>query len=154
MDEAFEELSNDLENDNLRVKSYKVRMSKPMSKEEFTKIRKELEFTQAQIAEVLDLSIKSIQAYEQGRIEPSGLVAKVMRLMHSNKSYKNIFCGENDKKESSTNVELIFALSSMLEKTFEVPNINWRGSPLHIINPAMLPKNMNIENINQYEVSI
>lgn len=91
MDEAFEELEKDVKKNNLRGKSYKVRMSKPMDKDEFISIRKSLGLTQAQIAELLDISIKTIQTYEQGRIEPSGLVAKVLRLMHKNKIFKNIF---------------------------------------------------------------
>ena len=95
MEDAFEDLKRDLESGApLSGSAYKVRANKPMSKEEFSSIRKEMDLTQAQLAEILDISIKTVQSYEQGIIEPPGLVAKVLRLLRSNATFKAIFEGD------------------------------------------------------------
>jgi|GEM_PF-3234997 len=110
MEDAFEDLRKDLESGvPLSGPACKVRANKPMSKEEFSLIRKEMDLTQAQLAEILDISIKTVQSYEQGRIEPPGLVAKVLRLLRSNATFKTIFQGDIDPKSYSESAELLFA---------------------------------------------
>lgn len=91
-EDAFEELKQELKKGPpvFRV-TREVRLSKAMKKEEFTSIRKELNLTQRELARELDLSIKTVQAYEQGRIEPSGLVAKVLRKMRNNSTFLKLF---------------------------------------------------------------
>jgi len=110
MQDAFEDLKRDLESGTpLSGPSYKVRANKPMSKEEFSSIRKEMDLTQAQLAEILDVSIKTVQSYEQGRIDPPGLVAKILRLLRSNSSFKTIFQGDIGLKDYSESAELMYA---------------------------------------------
>lgn len=81
--------------------AYTVRAAKPMDKEEFSYTRAELKLTQAQLAEVLDISIKTVQAYEQGIGNVPGLVAKIMRLMAADSVFKGIFIGEMTKEDYS-----------------------------------------------------
>lgn len=113
MEDAFEDLRRDLESGvPLSGPACKVRANKPMSKEEFSLIRKEMDLTQAQLAEILDISIKTVQSYEQGRVEPPGLVVKVLRLLRSNATFKAIFQGDIDPKSYSESAELLFAQRS------------------------------------------
>jgi len=56
-------------------------------------IRKKLKLTQAQMAEQLDKSIKSIQAYEQGKKIPK-LTVKVMQLLDKNSYARKCFLNE------------------------------------------------------------
>jgi DNA-binding transcriptional regulator YiaG len=94
-EELVNELKRDMENGKpLANPSYTARAGKVMGKDEFSAIRKKLGMTQAQFAELLDLSIKTIQAYEQGRIEVPGLVAKVLRLASDDGVFQAIFKGE------------------------------------------------------------
>jgi putative transcriptional regulator len=128
MNEAFEELKSDLDSGKpLSNPPYTVRTNKSMSKEEFSSIRKDLDLTQAQLAEVLDISIKTVQAYEQGRIEPPGLAAKVLRIMRSNAFFRNIFQGNVDPKDYSQSAEFMYSIDQMnanthLMEAFE----NWK----------------------------
>lgn len=54
-----------------------------MKAPEYKRIRRKLKLTQAQMAKVLEVSIKTVQSYEQGRANIPHLVARVMRLMSS-----------------------------------------------------------------------
>lgn len=51
-----------------------------MEKEEFTRIRKKLGFTQVQLASKLHLSSKSISDYEAGKAKIPYLVATIMKM--------------------------------------------------------------------------
>jgi len=63
-EDLMAELKRDLEAGKpLASGAYKVRAYKMMDKEEFSEIRKELKVTQAHLAEILDISIKTVQAY-------------------------------------------------------------------------------------------
>jgi len=111
-EDLITELKKELEAGEPRYKlSYKARLSTLMSKDEFSTIRKELNVTQACLAEILDISVKSVQAYEQGRSEIPGLVAKVLRLMHKNSIFRSLFCGEisADDNPSQENTKTIIS---------------------------------------------
>ncbi len=107
MNEAFDDLKKDLESGQpLSHPPYKVRAAKPMLKEEFASIRKRFDVTQAQLAEILDVSIKTVQAYEQGRADVPGLVAKVLRLMDHDTVFRGIFKGVMAKEDYSDYVRI------------------------------------------------
>lgn len=107
MNEAFDDLKKDLESGQpLSNPPYKVRAAKPMLKDEFASIRKRFDVTQAQLAEILDVSIKTVQAYEQGRAEVPGLVAKVLRLMDNDTVFRGIFKGVMAKEDYSDYVRI------------------------------------------------
>lgn len=109
MQDAFEELRNDLESEEpLFLPAKKIRLSKEMTKEEFISIRKKLGLTQMQLAELLDISVKTVQTYEQGRVTPSGLVSKVLRLLKENKLFKQIFCENQINETSSEKAVLLY----------------------------------------------
>jgi DNA-binding transcriptional regulator YiaG len=98
----MEELARDLESGRkLSGSCHTVRANKPMNKKEFSDIRGSLDLTQARLAEILDISIKSVQAYEQGRTDVPGLVAKVMRLMSSDSVFRSLFKGEMSEGQYS-----------------------------------------------------
>lgn len=106
-EDLMAELKRDLEAGKpLTNAPHKVRASKPMGKEEFSAIRKDLTVTQAQLAEILDISIKTVQAYEQGRAEIPGLVSKVLRLMRQDSVYRGLFRGELSTVEYSNYVSM------------------------------------------------
>lgn len=106
-EELFAQLEKDLAEGKPFVRSsYRVRLSKRMDKDEFSSIRKGLGLTQAQLAEDLDLSVKTIQAYEQGRSEVSGLAAKVLRLMNKDMVFRGVFKGEMSSDEYSEYVTM------------------------------------------------
>jgi DNA-binding transcriptional regulator YiaG/mRNA-degrading endonuclease RelE of RelBE toxin-antitoxin system len=112
-EDLLAELKRDLENGTSLTKpAYKVRSSEPMGKDEFSSIRKEHNLTQAQLAEVLDISIKTVQAYEQGRAEIPGLVLKVLRLMRKYSVFSSIFCGEMSTEEYSKCITMKSIISS------------------------------------------
>lgn len=132
-EDLMAELKKELEaGKSLYKPSYKVRLSKPMNKEEFSNIRKELKVTQAQLAEILDISIKTVQAYEQGRAEIPGLVAKVLRLMWKSSVFRALFHSElaDDDYSNYANVESVIIdcdaensvmkLTESTRKAFEV----------------------------------
>jgi DNA-binding transcriptional regulator YiaG len=132
-EKLIEELKRDIEAGKpLTNSAYKVRVSKPMTKEEFSAIRKDLDYTQAQLAEILDISIKTVQSYEQGRIEAPGLVAKVLRLLRSNSRFKTIFQGDIDPKEYSDSAELMYVNNEMFKAGNEfVETMNNAYDKLH-----------------------
>jgi len=68
-----------------------VYQNKIMDKQGIKSIRAQLGFTQTQLARYLDLSVKTIQTYEQGKSVPSGLVTKVLRHIITSKSFKRAF---------------------------------------------------------------
>ena len=106
-EDLMAELKHDLEAGKpLTNAPHKVRASKPMDKDEFSAIRKVLNVTQAHLAEILDISIKTVQAYEQGRAEIPGLVSKVLRLMRQNSVFRSLFRGEMPTGEYSNDVSM------------------------------------------------
>lgn len=106
-EDLMAELKRDLEAGKpLTNAPYKVRASKPMDKNEFSDIRKFLSVTQAQLAEIIDVSIKTVQAYEQGRAEIPGLVLKVLRLMRQDTVFCSLFRGEMSTREYSNYVTI------------------------------------------------
>jgi DNA-binding transcriptional regulator YiaG len=106
-EDLMAELKRDLEAGKpLASGAYKVRAYKMMDKEEFSEIRKELKVTQAHLAEILDISIKTVQAYEQGRAEVPGLVSKVLRLMRQDPVFQGLFRGEMTTGEYSSYVSM------------------------------------------------
>ena len=101
-EELFAELEKDLKEGKPLIKrSKKVRLSVTMDANEFTLIRKNLKLTQSELANHLDLSIKTVQAYEQGRCDIPGLVTKVLRLMGQNKVFKGLMLGKMFEAEYS-----------------------------------------------------
>jgi DNA-binding transcriptional regulator YiaG len=112
-EDLLAELKRDLENGKALTKpAYKVRASNPMGKDEFSAIRRELNLTQSQLAETLDISIKTVQAYEQGRAEIPGLVLKVLRLMQKDSVFRSVFCGEMSMEEYSQYITIQSVISS------------------------------------------
>jgi DNA-binding transcriptional regulator YiaG len=106
-EDLMAELKRDLESGRpLANPAYKVRAAKPMGKEEFGTIRKGLKVTQSQLAEILDISVKTVQAYEQGRAEIPGLVSKVLRLMQRDGVFRGIFRGEMSQDHYSDYVRI------------------------------------------------
>jgi len=76
-----------------------IRLNEEMSNIEFKEIRKKLNLTQLKLAETLDLSLRTIQSYEQGVNSISGLAAKVMRLMNTNEDFfKCLIMEERNEK--------------------------------------------------------
>ena len=101
-EDLFAELEKDLRDRKPLIKhSKKVRLSPQMEKDEFSIIRKSLSLTQAELALHLDVSVKTIQAYEQGRCDIPGLVAKVLRLMGQIKVFKGLMLGKMLEAEYS-----------------------------------------------------
>lgn len=112
-EDLLAELKQDLENGKVLTKpAYKVRTSIPMGKDEFSTIRKVLNLTQSQLAETLDISIKTVQAYEQGRAEIPGLVLKVLRLMQKDSVFRSVFCEEMTTEEYSKYITVKSVISS------------------------------------------
>lgn len=89
-EDLLKELEKDLKSNKPLIGSVKrVRLSKPMSKTEFSRIRRSLKLTPVQLAEDLDHPLEKVKAYENGKLEVSGLVAKVMRLMNEYSDFKD-----------------------------------------------------------------
>lgn len=63
-------------------------MDATMDAAEYVRIRKSLGFTQARLAEILGVSIKTVQSHEQGRASVSSLIARIMRMMVENENLK------------------------------------------------------------------
>lgn len=76
-----------------------------MNKSDFSNIRKSLDLTQIELADVLCISIKTIQAYEQGRSNIPNLVSKTMQLMHQNIMFRGVFYSHLKKMRSFTTIK-------------------------------------------------
>jgi putative transcriptional regulator len=53
---------------------------KPMKKEEIVKLRQQLNLSQAVFASVLNVSVKTVQAWEQGLRQPSDAALKLLTI--------------------------------------------------------------------------
>ena len=103
-EDLLRELKKDLESGKSAVwKTHAIRLSKPMSNEEFFSRRNALKMTRTQLAQVLDISITTVQAYEQGKTAIPGLVAKVLRKME-NQDFREIFISEEIDAGSAENL--------------------------------------------------
>jgi transcriptional regulator with XRE-family HTH domain len=78
----------------IQFKKTVVYLDNQMDKEEFGLARKRIHLTQKQLAKLFDLSIKTIQAYEQGKNVIPGLIAKNLRLMNSDNNFFSKMIGK------------------------------------------------------------
>ncbi len=53
---------------------------RPMKKSEIVKLRKQLNYSQAIFARALNVSVKTVQAWEQGRREPKDAALKLLTI--------------------------------------------------------------------------
>ena len=92
-DETFDELKQSLEQalDHARGKQTDVRVTHiskielppapaPMSREQVGELRRRLNYSQSVFARVLNVSVKTVQAWEQGRREPSDAALKLLNI--------------------------------------------------------------------------
>lgn len=57
---------------------------KPMKRQEIIKLRQRLNYSQAVFARVLNVSVKTVQAWEQGLREPSDAALKLLNIASRN----------------------------------------------------------------------
>ena len=53
---------------------------RPMKRQEIVKLRQQLNYSQAVFARVLNVSVKTVQAWEQGLREPSDAALKLLQI--------------------------------------------------------------------------
>jgi DNA-binding transcriptional regulator YiaG len=123
--QAFKELENELtkikKEGIAHLKKTSVKIPVEMDSEEFSFARNHLKLTQKELAETLQLSLKSIQGYEQGQNPIPGLVAKTLRLMNSDKEFfcKMKLVNISGEKENSKENNPIRNIIKNLEKDIE-----------------------------------
>jgi DNA-binding transcriptional regulator YiaG len=94
----FEERLRKKEKVNPRIET--VRFYEPMTAEEFSDARKSLDVSQSKLGQILDLSTRAIQSYEQGINPVPGVVAKILRLMKTNPNvFQAMIMNTPDSKE-------------------------------------------------------
>jgi DNA-binding transcriptional regulator YiaG len=95
LNDQMKEIQKQVKSGKIKYKVTKVKIDNTMDKEEFAFARKKLGLTQRKLSEILDLSIKAIQGYEQGQNPVPGLVAKTMRFMNSDKKFYDKMTGKS-----------------------------------------------------------
>lgn len=103
------EFLNEIEKDSAskHVVKKTIRLNKEMSCIEFKEIRKKINMTQIKLAETLDISLRTIQSYEQGVNSISGLAAKVMRLMNTNEDFWKYLSSDLIDKPFEEEMEIV-----------------------------------------------
>ncbi|OGJ91395.1 MAG: hypothetical protein A2268_00120 [Candidatus Raymondbacteria bacterium RifOxyA12_full_50_37] len=80
------------------------RVEKPMSKDELISLRKKLGVSQVQLADLMLVSFRTIQSYEQGINKIPGLFARALRLACTNKVFYTIFANNLYSEETTINL--------------------------------------------------
>lgn len=127
------------------------RTAMAMTKEEFYSLRKVLDLSQTQLAQILATNTRTIHYYETGKAEPPKLVAKVLHLMVQDPVFRSIVQGNGTYPDSDGGNSLLCSVyasrdkvkpalqtheaSSWLE-SIDIQNITGTSSAMQITMPC------------------